>query len=187
MYIDIFIIVVALWAIINGWRNGFFKELVSGIGWLVGLAIAATCYSYLGEYLVMKGSEANIVTNIVAFFILWILVPIVLGLVATILTSALNGLQLGLPNSLLGAAVSLLKYAILISCVLNVMSALRILNESRTEGSKLFEPTKAMVSVLFNTFGQPNGQDSERASEKLPADFQPGDTLWVDMHKSQEK
>ena len=41
--IDIFIIVVLLWALFSGWRSGFVKEVTSLIGALVGLLIAATC------------------------------------------------------------------------------------------------------------------------------------------------
>ena len=127
--IDLFILVLMIWAAFNGWRNGFIKEVVSSVGFLAGLLIAATCYSTFGEYLAVTGTESNMFTSVVAFFLLWIVVPIVLGLVANILTKALKGMQLGLPNSILGALVSLVKYVVLISCVLNVMQALHILNE----------------------------------------------------------
>ena len=66
--IDIFIIVVLLWALFSGWRSGFVKEVTSLIGALVGLLIAATCYSAFGEYLAVNGSETNMVTSVIAFF-----------------------------------------------------------------------------------------------------------------------
>lgn len=110
--IDIFIIVVLLWALFSGWRSGFVKEVTSLIGALVGLLIAATCYSAFGEYLAVNGSETNMVTSVIAFFLLWIIVPIVLGFAANVLTKSLKGLHLGMPNSILGAVVSALKYII---------------------------------------------------------------------------
>ena len=104
--LDIFIIVVLLWALFSGWRAGFIKEVASMVGALVGLLVAATCYSSFGEYLAVNGSETNMVTSVIAFFLLWIFVPIVLGYVANVLTKSLKGMKLGMPNSILGALVS---------------------------------------------------------------------------------
>ena len=171
--IDLFILVLMIWAAFNGWRNGFIKEVVSSVGFLAGLLIAATCYSTFGEYLAVTGTESNMFTSVVAFFLLWIVVPIVLGLVANILTKALKGMQLGLPNSILGARVSLVKYVVLISCVLNVMQALHILNEEKTEDSKLYAPVTGVLQWLWENHGTLMPADE--------ADTLKNDTVWVDM------
>lgn len=171
--IDLFILVLMIWAAFNGWRNGFIKEVVSSVGFLAGLLIAATCYSTFGEYLAVTGTESNMFTSVVAFFLLWIVVPIVLGLVANILTKALKGMQLGLPNSILGALVSLVKYVVLISCVLNVMQALHILNEEKTEDSKLYAPVTGVLQWLWENHGTLMTADE--------ADTLKNDTVWVDM------
>ena len=70
MTLDIFIIAILLWAGFNGWKKGLLKELISMGGFLLGLIIAATCYSTLGEYLAVNGSQVNMLTSIVAFLIL---------------------------------------------------------------------------------------------------------------------
>ena len=171
--IDLFILVLMIWAAFNGWRNGFIKEVVSSVGFLAGLLIAATCYSTFGEYLAVTGTESNMFTSVVAFFLLWIVVPIVLGLVANILTKALKGMQLGLPNSILGTLVSLVKYVVLISCVLNVMQALHILNEEKTEDSKLYAPVTGVLQWLWENHGTLMPADE--------ADTLKNDTVWVDM------
>lgn len=172
MFIDIFLIVLLLWSLYSGWKQGFLKEVVSAVGFLVGLLIAATCYSQLGEYLTQAGSQLGALTNVVAFLILWVIVPIVLGFAANVATKALKGMKLGLPNSLLGALVSAVKYVILISCVLNVMSALNILDEEKTRDSQLYEPTKGLLSMLFS---QDFIQTQEPAEDTLV-----GDTIWVE-------
>lgn len=173
MYIDIFIIVLLLWSAYSGWKQGFLKEVVSAGGFLVGLLIAATCYSTLGEYLTKAGSEFGMMTNVVAFFLLWIIVPIVLGFMANMMTHALKGLKLGLPNSLLGAVVSILKYIVLLSCVFNVMTALHIMNEDRTRGSRFYEPAKGALSFAFSNF---------KGAESEPTDAQVPDTIWVERN-----
>lgn len=176
--IDIFIIVLLLWAAYNGWRAGFLKEVVSAVGFLVGLLVAATCYTSFGEYLAVNGSETNMFTSLMAFFILWIIVPIVLGFVANVLTRALKGMQLGMPNSMLGAAVSIVKYLVLMSCVLNVMEGLHIMNNEKKGESYLYEPVVGVLQLVFPA----------DTTQVAPADEFPvkNDTVWVNMRRNQE-
>lgn len=171
--IDLFIVVLLGWAAFSGWRAGFIKELISSVGFLVGLFIAATCYSTFSESLAISGTETNIVTNLIAFFLLWIIVPIVLGFAANILTKALKGMKLGMPNSILGALVSFLKYFILLSCVLNVMRALGIMNEERTASSHLYTPVTETLQLFFPE-EQTVGDSGKNADTKA-------DTVWIDM------
>lgn len=178
--LDIFIILVLLWAAWRGWKAGFLKEIVSSVGFLVGLFVAATCYSTFGNYLAVDGSETNMVTSIIAFLLLWIAVPIVLGFVANMLTKALKGMHLGLPNSLLGALVGFLKYFILLSCIFNVMSALHILNNEKTETSHLYKPVSGSLRLLFPT-------DSTAIAPTDSLQEQDADTVWIDMTKKQSE
>lgn len=177
--IDIFVVIMLLWAAWRGWQAGLLKEVVSTVGFLVGLFVAATCYKAFGEYLAVNGSETNMVTSIVAFLLLWIAVPIVLGLLANILTKALKGMHLGLPNSVLGALTGALKYFILLSCVFNAMNALHIMNEEKTGQSRLYKPVTGALNLLF---------PSDSASvETDSAAVEKNDTVWVDMTKARSQ
>lgn len=173
--IDIFILVLLLWAAFSGWRAGFIKEVISTVGFLVGLLVAATCYSQFSQYLAVNGRESNMMTSIIAFFLLWIVVPILLGFAANVLTKALKGMKLGIPNSILGAAVSVLKFFILISCVLNVMQTLHILNEEKTETSRLFKPVTGALQTFFPT--DSTSQYTTPLHEEVTSD-----TVWVEMN-----
>lgn len=178
--IDIFILVVVLWAIFNGWKTGFVKEITSTVGTLVGLLIAATCYSAFGEYLAVNGSETNMVTSIIAFMLLWIVVPIVLGFAANVVTRSLKGMQLGMPNSILGALISVVKYLIILSCVLNVMQSLNILNIEKAKESRLLPPITGALQTFFpNDTAKVSTSDTTRTAKP--------DTIWVDMTKKQKK
>ncbi len=178
--IDIFILVVVLWAIFNGWKTGLVKEITSTVGTLVGLLIAATCYSAFGEYLAVNGSETNMVTSIIAFLLLWIVVPIVLGFAANVVTRSLKGMQLGMPNSILGALISVVKYLIILSCVLNVMQSLNILNIEKAKESRLLPPITGVLQTFFpNDTAKVSTSDTTRTAKP--------DTIWVDMTKKQKK
>lgn len=171
--IDLFLIVLLVWAAFSGWRSGFLREVTSMVGLLVGLLIAATCYGAFGKYLAVDGSETNMVTSIIAFFLLWIVVPIVLGFFATMLTKVIKGMQLGVPNSILGLVVSVVKYLVLVSCVLNVMDGLGIMNHEKTADSRLYGPVTGALRVFFpadTTAVSPDGGDAAK-----------GDTVWVNV------
>ena len=47
MFIDLFIVILFVWALFSGWRNGFLKEVVSAGGFIVGLLVAALFYQTL--------------------------------------------------------------------------------------------------------------------------------------------
>ena len=176
--LDIFILIVLAWSLYSGWRAGLVREISSAVGYLVGLLVAATCYSSFGRYLSVSGSETNIVTSLIAFALLWILVPIALGFVANLLTRTLRGLHLGWLNSLLGAAVSLLKFSILLSCLLSAMSALGILNEQRTASSQLYAPFKSILSAAVD---QVVTKSASGTKSDTSSDEERSDTTWVEV------
>lgn len=178
MYLDIFIAVVVLYALWKGWTNGMLKEAVSMLGFIFGLVIACLFYGNLGEYLTVDGSSTNVFTSIVAFMILWIVSPIALGTVATLMTQALKHVRLlSLPNRLGGVALSLLKYILLLSLVLNAMSSLHILSEKRSEGSILLQPVTGVTSLLSRSVI--NTASSALKGEDKAAE---SDTVWIDTH-----
>ena len=168
MYLDIFIGIVMVFALVRGMMNGFIKEIASTIGFLLGLLVAATCYETLGEYLTVDGSEVNMFTSIVAFLLLWIIVPIIFGLLATLITKLLNLTGLGIINRLLGGVLSMAKYLVLLSCVLNVMVSLNILNNERTEGSVMLEPVQFITKFAMERASDYVPEVIEKAGDLLP-------------------
>ena len=168
MYLDIFIGIILIFALVRGLMNGFVKELASTIGFLVGLFVAATCYETLGEYLTVNGSEVNMFTSIVAFLLLWIIVPIIFGLLATLITKALDLTALGIANRIGGGILSMAKYLVLLSCVLNVMVSLNILNNERTEGSVMLEPVQFITKFAMERASDYVPEVIEKAGEMLP-------------------
>ena len=173
--LDLFILLVIAWSLFSGWRAGLVREISSTVGYLVGLFIAATCYASFGSYLSVSGSRSAMFTSLIAFALLWILVPVVLGFVANLLTRTLRGLHLGWLNSTLGAAVSLVKFSILLGCLLSAMSALGILNEERTASSRLYAPFRSVFSAAVD-------QVIPHANSTAPADTTDTDTTWIEVH-----
>ena len=186
--LDLFILVIIGWSLYNGWRAGFLREILSTAGILVGLFGASLAYSVFGETLaVATGRQVTMVTNIVAFFLLWIIIPLALGFAATLLTKVLRTLQLGSINAAAGAGLSLIKYVILLSCLLTAMHSLGILNEERVEKSVLYRPVSGVLSwAVFNKnedahkVTHRNGSSAhDNAANSDDFDSDQSDTVWV--------
>ena len=88
-------------------------------------------------------------------------------------------MKLGMPNSILGALVSALKYLIILSCVLNVMQSLHILNEEKAQESTLLSPVTGALRMCFDNDSTQVDQ-STTASDSTNIDEEP-DTVWVNM------
>lgn len=177
--IDIAIILLVLWSVYHGWKQGLFKEIISMIGFFVGLFVAFRLYSSFGSYLAPSLSSNAVIANYlgkaVAFILIWIVVPILLGVVANILTRSLQGLHLGKLNSLGGAAVSLLKYLVLMSFVFCAMDYVGILNKEKKANAQLYQPVASIVKNFFVGKEKPvpaSDDETETAS----------DTVWIDVH-----
>lgn len=181
MYLDIFICVLLLWALFSGWKNGFIREAFSTIGIIVGLVLAGIAYLYWGEnFLSVTGSETNMVLSIVAFVLLWICVPLFFGLIANILTKAINFVMLGWANRVLGMVFSVVKFALLLSCVLNMMSRLNITDKAIVADSKLYAPTVGLLPFIDEQAGVTDSLERYK-DETIQRVLTGNDTIWVDF------
>lgn len=101
--IDIIVTVLLAWGGLCGWKRGLVKELASTAGFFVGLFVAWKLY----------GNGAD--NSIVMFVLVWIATPLVLGMVASVITKTLDlTIVGGLLNRVLGAAVGVVKWGLLI-------------------------------------------------------------------------
>ena len=148
MYIDIFLLILFVWAVVNGWLNGFIKEALNTLGIITGLAIAAIIYATLGKHLALEGySQLHDGLSIIAFLLACVIVPLALGFVANILTIAVNNPLTGMPNHILGSCFSVAKFLLLISFAFNMMSGIEIISKEDTEKLSLkhiSEPTRLL-------------------------------------------
>lgn len=150
--IDIIIVIVLLWGAWRGWRSGFIKEVFSTVGFVVGLVLAATFYSVLGEQFAPalgSGSKASFAACVLAFILIWVVVPILFGLVANVLTKTVKALHVGPLNSLLGMVVGVVKYFVLLSVVFSAMSYVGILSEDKKQESALFPYITVIGNAIY--------------------------------------
>lgn len=117
---EILIYIVLIIGAVIGFKQGAFKQVANFLGVAVGLLIAATLYHQFGDFLADKTGASIGFGRFIAFILIVIVVPIALGWVAAFFTEFFKKLKLNFLNRLLGAAVGVICYAIILSIGLNL-------------------------------------------------------------------
>jgi membrane protein required for colicin V production len=114
---DLFIIVVLAISVISAFVKGFFVEVFSLVGVILGLFFAAANYGGFAPW-VSRVIPNHEIANLVAFLVIAFLVMILAGLAGRLLRSLVRGVGLGFVDRLLGAAFGLVKGCIVVTLVL---------------------------------------------------------------------
>lgn len=145
-------VLVALMSVgaIRGWCSGLVKQVVSLVAFIAGLAVAKLFYDMLGDVLAPHLDNHATLADVLAFVLIWIAVPTVLGILGEMVTTVLDKLfVLGTINSLLGALLGLLKFQFIIGAVLWVLCTTNIIDTSTMKQSALCGPLKAIPEALY--------------------------------------
>lgn len=143
----VLVLVVGAW---KGWSNGLLKEVLGLIGVFVGLYVAHLLYEQVGYELAPRIGTSPSMASIVAFVLIWMGVPILLGILGSLLTKVLEWIGLEGVNNLGGALVSVIKYAIILGALCNVLAITHLVKEESQQNSILFEPLKRTTSIAFD-------------------------------------
>lgn len=120
----------------RGWRNGLVKEVISFVGIFLGFSIA---YHYY------KQTDVGVL----GFLLIWVGIPIVLGVVAWLITKMLDKMGvIGTTNKLLGAAAGFLKFAFLLGCLIMAVDYVREVKH-KVEENPVVKMLEAVPNALF--------------------------------------
>lgn len=159
----LFILVLAVGAW-KGWSNGLLKEVLGLVGVFVGLYVAHLLYEQVGYQLAPHIGTSPSVASIIAFALIWMGVPIVLGLLAALLTKVLEWAGMGGVNNLGGAMVSIVKFWLILGAFCNVLAITHLVTEETQQNSTLFAPLKQTTAMAFEL------AKSQWKGAKAPAD-----------------
>lgn len=139
---DTLIYIVLMIGAAIGFYQGAFKQIANFIGVALGLILASTLYQQCGDYLADKSGASASVGHMIAFVIIVIMVPVVLGWIASLLTKAMSSIHLGFINRMVGAAIGIISYGLILSFACNGMdfmeSSFGYAPEKLEERSELF-------------------------------------------------
>ena len=116
----ILIIAVAIIGALVGFCQGALKQIANMAGIFIGLIIAVMAYDKFGKMLAdLTGTEES-TADIIAFVGIVILMPLLLGWVATLLTKAFKVVHINFINRIIGAGIGLVSYLLILSVAFNV-------------------------------------------------------------------
>ena len=138
---------------VMGFMKGFFRQLASLVGLIAGLLIARALFVTVGEQLAEAVGSSVTFAQILSFFLIWILVPFALSILASLLTRMFDAISLGFVNRLSGAFMGLVKYAFFISLAIHFIefadSKDFLIHETAKQRSLLYYPTASFSDVFY--------------------------------------
>lgn len=149
--IDIVFICVLVWGAWKGWHSGLLRQGFALLGFFLGLWVASRLYASLGNAMAPHLGSFRGMAMFLAFILIWIGVPVGLSVLAELLTQFFKFIKLGMLNSLAGACLGILKYAFIISCLLNILSLTSLVSDSVRRHSVLYTPLETPASIVFQT------------------------------------
>ena len=139
-----------------GFVSGLFSGAVKLVAFAVGFVIACLYYQELAKVLTGFLSMPTL-CEVVAFILLWVIVPLIANLVGSMVSSLMNHLPvIGLLNRLLGGIICLAKYALVLGTLIWFFSSIKLLKEETMEKSRLCKPLKALPEYVYKTLKAPS-------------------------------
>lgn len=151
--LDIIILALLAFGLVNGFKNGLFVEVASLVALVAGVYGAIHFSNYAAEFLMDKVDWNEKTVNITAFIITFIVIVILIGLAGKALTKLADFAALGILNKFLGSIFGVLKIAVILSVVLIIFDSMNktlpFTDKEDIEDSLLYEPIKSLVPSVF--------------------------------------
>lgn len=151
--VDIIIAIILLFGLVKGFLKGLFVEITSLVGLVLGVYGAIHFSYFLADILESKVSWDPSMIQLVSFAGTFLVIVIALTLMGKMLTKIADTIALGFFNKILGAVFGALKYGLIVSVLLIVLSqfnkTLKFMDQSTTEESILYEPVKKLAPTIF--------------------------------------
>ena len=152
--IDIIIAVLLAIGFISGLKDGLVKQAAGLIGLVAGLLLSKKLYLSVAAELTPLLGMSERTTQIVAFVLILIIVPLLCSLVAWLISKLLKGVGLGWINRLLGGAAGIVEYALFAGLIITAIESFdfrgHLLSSEKKEASVLYYPIYNVTGVLID-------------------------------------
>jgi len=152
-FFDIIFIIPLLWGAYKGFSKGFVLEIASFVA--LGLGVwGGLKFSYVSaEYLSKLFNISNNLMPIISFSLTFILIVVAVFLLAKLLQGVLKKAALGFVNKLFGLIFGTLKFAFILSIVLNLINVfnneIEFISNEKKEASLLYQPIEKLSQLLI--------------------------------------
>ena len=151
--LDLIIVIVLGAGALIGFMKGLIKQVFSMVGLVAGLLVARALFGVVGEKLAVEAGMSATFGQILAFLLIWILVPLGLTMVASVLTKIAGTIHLGFVNRWMGSGLGLIKYGLLASMFINVIQFIdvqdHLIHKENKEASVLYYPMQKFAGIFM--------------------------------------
>ncbi|MDR3654029.1 MAG: CvpA family protein [Paludibacter sp.] len=151
--LDLIILIPIVLGFVFGLFKGLIKELTSFVAIVLGIYVAKIFAPFVSEILINQFKFSDKTARPFAYFFLFLFVIIGLLLLAKVLDKIFDSIALGGLNKFLGGLFGALKYALIVSVLLNVVDALDSrfsLVRTKTKSESIaFKPIKNLAPALW--------------------------------------
>ena len=152
MVIDIVFLVMMMFAVFQGIRNGLIVGLFSVIGWIVGLIAAFRFSDLAADYLKTMFDLSPRVLSIISFLLVFTLVVVLVNLGARLIEKTVQLTMLGWLNRFGGIFFYVLLYTLIFSVMVYFADKTKLLNEETISSSKVYDWVMPMATVIQRAF-----------------------------------
>lgn len=152
-YFDIIIVIPLIWGCYKGYRKGFIIEIASVVALLLavwgGINLSKLSAVYLGS--VFDISEK--LMPLISFAVTFIVIVIAVFAIAKLLQKLIKMVALGFVNRLAGLIFGGLKFALILSVVLNLVNVINnqvpIVKDEMKDSSILYGPIEKLAPIII--------------------------------------
>jgi membrane protein required for colicin V production len=135
MWLDILSGTIVIVGILQGYRNGLIKALISFFSIIIGLVLAFQLAGWMSDQLKSYTHLAAQWLPFISFLIVMIGIMILLRMITSLLQSAANWLMIGWLDTLLGMVLYVFIYLTIMSAVVYFMHFMHLLEEVKYKES----------------------------------------------------
>jgi membrane protein required for colicin V production len=135
MWLDILIGTIFIIAILQGYRNGLIKAVISFFSLIIGLILAFQCAGWVAKFLKDHTQIASHWLPFISFLIILVLVLIILKFISGVLQQTAEWLLLGWLNKVLGIVLYGFIYFTILSAVIYFLQVLGVIQAAEMKDS----------------------------------------------------
>ena len=176
-FLDIILGMLLAYGLYKGLKNGFFVEIASLVALIAGL-FGAIHFSYIvGDYLAEKLNWDEQYIKLIAFFITFVLIVLIIHMAGKFLSKVTDFTLLGILNKIAGGVFGALKTAVIVGALLiyfdKVNSSAQIIKPDTIGSSVLYSPLKDIGGFVFGKVLNRNGMSSNEEADLSKMDDLP--------------
>jgi membrane protein required for colicin V production len=157
-YIDMFIMVLLVYAVFRGMTKGLILQLASLAALIAGIYIALKFSGFTARFLIKHWAIDYEYLYIVSLAITFTLVFILINILGNALDKVVQTSQLSLINKLAGVFFNVCKVILIVGVLLllidRVDKRIAVLPKNAREGSFFYRPVTSVTLLLFPSLGE---------------------------------